>query len=1134
MIQRLSKLSLYLTLLLLVMGTQRASACHGVLLVGFSASTNGSSVTVNGSSDAATCGCGPYYMEVELACFSAANFTGNAPTCTAANWNVYPWYRSILNVPNYTAANLWPDNCAVEPYFPVTIPFTDLCPGTTYVLRARERVCGSGSGGPWSPTYTFTTPGVAPSFALSATAAPPSICVGQQSTLTATINGAGGCGSGNPIFTWTPISPAGPSFTGNPVNVSPTVTTTYSVTATGGYLTCYGATPATVTVTVANGPTVGTPSASPLQICSGSSTTLTLTGYSANATVTWQYSATGLPPWTNIGTGSPLVWQPTATGYYHAVVTNNCGTATSTVIGVTVLPSANVTITPSSTSVCPGQSVTLSAAGGSNPYTWNPGNLTGSSVIVSPAVTTTFTVQSTVGGCTATQSVTITVNPQPTVGIAFTDSSVCAGTPVTMTGTGANTYSWSGGAFFNTPGNPQTDSPSTTTTYTVVGTDGNGCKDTANLVLTIFALPTITVTPNSPSVCPNQSATLTANGASTYEWHGPPFNNTPGPSQTVTPAATETYTVVGTDVNGCIDSSAVTVTVNNVAAANAGPDQSICLGSSATLNASGGVTYVWGSSPTLSSTSISNPSANPTTTTQYTVTVTDANGCFGSDSMIVTVNALPTPNAGPDATICAGQSTTLTGSGGNSYSWTPAATLTTPLNPSTVATPATTTQYIVTVTDANQCSANDTVMVTVNPLPVANAGPSQTSCGACVNFNATGGGVYNWSPATYLNQTNINNPQSCATSTILYTLTVIDANGCTDTDQVYVYVNPPLTAAATNNVSICPTLSTPLNVVAGGGDGYYTYAWSPATGLTSTTTASTTASPTVTTTYTITVTDGCGSVAAIDSVTVTVFPQPQLNITPSITSGCAPLCVNFTGMSVPASASCLFDFGDSNTSTNCNPANCYANAGNYDIQLTVTDINGCTATLTVPNMIIVHPVPVAGLTSTPADSISILTPDVNITNTSVGSDTTYYTVNNDSTFINNNQNFSYSFTDPGTYVITQNVINQWGCSDADSIVIVVAPDFIIYVPNAFSPNGDGINDEFRAWGDGLDLENFKLWIFDRWGNMVFTTTDIEKGWNGHANGGPDVAQIDTYIWRIQAKDNSANSHTFTGIVNLVK
>src|ERR1700751_5716939 len=102
--------------------SQNARACHGVALVNFSAVVSPTNVTINGSSDAATCGCGPYYMEVEIVCFTSANFTGNAPGCNAANWNIYPWYRAILNVPNYTAANNWPDNCLVEPYNSIVIP----------------------------------------------------------------------------------------------------------------------------------------------------------------------------------------------------------------------------------------------------------------------------------------------------------------------------------------------------------------------------------------------------------------------------------------------------------------------------------------------------------------------------------------------------------------------------------------------------------------------------------------------------------------------------------------------------------------------------------------------------------------------------------------------------------------------------------------------------------------------------------------------------------------------------------------------------------------------------------------------------------------------------------------------------
>ncbi|MBK5286309.1 MAG: hypothetical protein JJE25_12990, partial [Bacteroidia bacterium] len=222
-----------------------------------------------------------------------------------------------------------------------------------------------------------------------------------------------------------------------------------------------------------------------------------------------------------------------------------------------------ITVSPN-VAICSGQSTILTASGANN-YSWTPttglSSSNSSSVTASPTSTTTYTVTGNPGGCTA--QVTVTVNPLPVVTVT-PNTSVCAGQSVTLTASGANTYSWSPPTgLSSTTGSTVTATPILTTTYTVTGTSASGCTRTAQVTVTVNPLPVVTITPPAP-ICPGQSATLTANGASTYSW-SPATNlsSTTGSPVIATPTSTTTYTVTGTS-NGCTATAQVTVTINPV------------------------------------------------------------------------------------------------------------------------------------------------------------------------------------------------------------------------------------------------------------------------------------------------------------------------------------------------------------------------------------------------------------------------------------------------------------------------------------------------------------------------------------------------------------------------------------------
>src|SRR6185503_3308475 len=375
----------------------------------------------------------------------------------------------------------------------------------------------------------------------------------------------------------------------------------------------------------------------------------------------------------------------------------------------------------------------------------------------------------------------------------------------------------------------------------------------------------------------------TAVGGSTYTWApSTGLSSTTVANPTASPTSTTTYTVTETiTATGCNKSNSVTVTVNPLPTAAAGSAATICNGASTTIGATSvvGSTYSWAPSTGLSSTTIANPTANPTTTTTYTVTETiTATGCNKSNSVTVTVNPLPTAAAGSSATICNGASTTIGASSvvGSTYSWAPSTGLSSTTIANPTANPTTSTTYTVTETiTATGCNKSNSVTVTVNPLPTAAAGSAATICnGASTTIGATavGGSTYAWSPSTGLSSTTIANPTANPTTTTTYTVTeTITATGCNKSNSVTVTVNPLPTAAAGSAATICNGASVGIGATAVGGS---TYAWTPSTGLSNTTVANPTANPTTTTTYTVTETITATGCNKSNSVTVTVNPLP--------------------------------------------------------------------------------------------------------------------------------------------------------------------------------------------------------------------------------------------------------------------
>jgi gliding motility-associated-like protein len=815
--------------LFLVLGfTQDAKACHGTPLLGVTFTPTATGIDIDGQSDGATCGCGPYFMQAEVA-FTAACFTGNSPVCGDPSWGLFPWYESGLNVPGY-GPPLYTENCVTEPYFTLTIPFADLCPGATYVVRVREMVCGSGSPGPWSIIYTFTTPGTATPVVVTTTADRYDACPGD--TVNFTASATGGCSASLFNYSWSPATGLSNPNIPNPQLVVQNANTIYTLTVTGQCGNPFTATDDTIGINVGPAPTPGTASALPASICSGGSSTVTVSGQDPSSLIQWQVSPNGVT-WFNLPGANNASYNTgplSSSLYYQAIITGSgwfpgsgCGSTISAPVLVTVNPSPSANA-GANTTVCAGSCTTLTGTGGTS-YNWQPGNLNGASVSVCPTSPTVYTLTVTdANGCTATDNVTVSTSTAAVTGSP--DVNICPGNSTVLfaSGPNGNTYAWTPNGTLTgaSTANP-TATPLVTTTYTVTATNTLGCTATDSITVTITPSPPLTVS-NDTSMCAGGSAVLNVSGATTYSWQPGPQS---GSSITVSPSTTTTYTVTG-NTNNCLSVDSITVTINPPPYVFAGPDFDVCSGSQATMTvATTGNAYTW--TPTtgiVGSNTTQSVIIAPTTNTSYTVTVSGPGGCISTDTINVSVNPVPNVTASsPDNTICAGQqSTSVTGSGASTYSWIPTTGLSSPTAGTSTANPSTTTTYQVIGTDANGCMDTASITITVNPLPGVYITSTPTECGDSTGTFVNNGSVSGTAPFTFT----INSTQYTTLPTNMqagtYTIVTTDANGCYSSQVVPVGMvnNSSVTANANPTFGTYPL---PVSFTGSGSSGITNWYW---------------------------------------------------------------------------------------------------------------------------------------------------------------------------------------------------------------------------------------------------------------------------------------------------------------------
>lgn len=526
------------------------------------------------------------------------------------------------------------------------------------------------------------------------------ICPGNTGTLVA---------SGAPNFSWST------GASGATLNPSPTVTSTYTVI---GYKASGCANTKTVNITVHPNPTLGITGNT--SICSGESTTLT-----ANGAVTYSWNTSDLTPTVSLGPVSTTTF--TVYGY------NAFGCMDSETVAVISNSLPVITVVQSAASVCVGSPASFTATGAST-YTWNSSN--NAVTTITPANAATYTITGTgANGCISSQTFALGTYSLPVLTISPSSTTLCAFSQVSFTASGASSYTWNGSSVSPT----FAANPSVNTAYFVEGAESlNNCRSTQTIFVTVNPLPPVNIVPGNLTVCAGSSATLTANGASTYTWQSPVSYNA---QIIVTPSSNTIYTVSGASSFGCVSTKTVSITSVSVPVIQVNPaQQTICSNTSATITASGANTYTWqnigqaGATVTL----------NAFTNTIYTVTGANTSGCTTMKSFTVNVNPSPTLQVSPlQVTMCIGENITFTASGAQSYTWLPDNST----SPAFQVIALNNSQYTVTGSNGNGCTDEAKVILNVdaclslaknNAIRPVEVFPNPTNGLIYVAFNFTG------------------------------------------------------------------------------------------------------------------------------------------------------------------------------------------------------------------------------------------------------------------------------------------------------------------------------------------------------------------------------------------------------------
>jgi len=747
----------------------------------------------------------------------------------------------------------------------------------------------------------------------------------------------------------------------------------------------------------------------------------------------------------------------------------------------------------------------------------------------------------------------------------------CIGQNVTLTATdvAGATYSWTGpNGYTSTSQNPVLNNVTLADAgvYTVTASNSvNGCSSLASANVFVFDTPLTPVVSNSGPVCEGTPLNLTcpAVPGATYSWTGP--NGFVSSLQNPTIAAASaaaggTYNCTLT-VNSCPSLDGSTTAVINPYPASPVPvsNAPFCAGGDLTISIDNvpTATYEWTGPLGYTSTNedITISAATVANSGNYSVRLL-LNGCFSLPANIaVVIYPIPTaPVITSNTPVCENDTLNLFGPAptaiiGTTYSWTGPNTFA-----STTQSPSITSAqllndgaYSLTVTENNCTSTPSTLTMVIIPTPQPDAGLDVTTCSnqaISIGSAPIAGLNYSWTPIMGLDFASISNPQVLISNlsnvnidnTYILNQSITVSNvTCSAKDTVVVTVKPQPIASFIAPNPQCFKGNT-FNFEA---DGTYganaTFKWrfgawaNPDTSILENQ-SGVNFNSTGLQMVSLTITEN-GCVSNTYTAPVNVYKMPVANFAADNFVGCDPKIINFTNLteSDDPVKSRVWDFGNGKTSNLQNPSVLYNDPGVFDVSLTVNTERGCQDIYLIPEMILINPTPTADFQIDPP-LVNIVKPITNFNDLSSGGDEVSYIIIGYDTIFQTNPRVT--LPDSGVYDVRQVVTTALGCRDSVVKQVVVEFGYKLYLPTAFTPNNDGYNDRFQVYGE--DVSEISILIYNRWGQLMYTSYDMENGWDGKVRLREEPAPGGVYVYKIKAIHKDGLNTNYEGIVTLLR
>ncbi len=833
-----------------------------------------------------------------------------------------------------------------------------------------------------------------------------------------------------------------------------------------------------------------------------------------------------------------VYYKPQVSGYYNVTGVSTDGCAKTDSIKIIVEQKPILTISTNKNKYCQGDSVVLvaSCSNISATYLWQNGDTSNIYRALIDTINNFKLIALSPLGCKDSTNIQFTVYNRPSVAINAIDTKICQGDTVSLFGIGDSnlSYTWSTGAHSQSI----IDNPNSSQIYSLIVQDSNSCSDTVYSNIYVQALPNIAINYNSKNICANDSVMLNAvysDSSLTFQW-----NNGSNNSYIIDfPQNSMLYSLTAIDTIGCSNFDSIFVTVNPAPQFSFVPSNpEICNGDSIILSIvsnNSNLNYLWGVGDTVNHIKVA-----PSSDTDYVAMVIDSNTCIKIDTVHLTVHPLPFVSIGIIPPIlCKGDTAILevvSSSSVNQFQWS-----TGDSSDIIMVNPTSTSTYTVTVTDTNSCSNTTLANVLVAPLPIINI--TSTDSIICT-YDTVGLNVSSNIPLSDIlwnsGQTTssiIVSPLSSTNFSVIGT----DTNGCIGYDSSYIVVNQRPVCDILVDTFICQDEITKANyygnatsngiyhwsyegspIVNGGGMGPVSLKWTQAGEYK----------------VKLYVEDfACASFP--DSVYVKVNPLPIVDFELKNKHNCDSTAVSFINNNF-GMMSYKWNFGDplshNDTSHLQCPSYVYSVPGTYDVNLELTTFAGCSSSLTKKSFVEVLPKPYANFrvnTNKPDPNH----PVVNFYNYSKNYTNLVWDFGESASGIYNISNESnpyHIYLGEGIFHSSLIVGNDYNCYDTATAIIDIESGPKIFVPMAFTPNGDGLNETFRPLFSEEGIEEFEIFIYNRWGRCVYHSKDYYSSWTGVDDIKGDECKPDVYSYALYITDNKNVKRKYTGAVTLLR